>query len=371
MRMAVPTESLGRQGTPRNLERGRNVCAYPRERIEVPVDALGPEVSAWKAGAAIPPLFIVAREGAFPDNSNFIFWCREHRPELDRLILDHGAIVLRGFPMGCAADFNAFTSVFPTYEHGYVGGMSPRKKIQGNVLESTRLVETYKINLHSEMAYMRTYPPRVAFFCRQAATTGGETIIGSMHEFMKRLPAELTRKLEQHEVHIVRNFAAAGSTDGMAMIDHPDKVAWNDAFYTDSRAEVEQRCRQLGMKPIWNEDGSLTLLDVTKTFTVHPKTGERFYRNNLHTNRSFDRPGFREIEAAVRATQKHASGMYLDNGETLTADEAATINRIYEEIELAWPWQNGDVMVLDNLQVAHGRNTYSGPREIMVALFDN
>jgi len=54
--------------------------------------------------------------------------------------------------------------------------------------------------------------------------------------------------------------------------------------------------------PVWNEDGSLTMLDVTQTFTVHPKTGERFYRSNL--------------------------------------------------------------------QVAHGRNSYTGPREIMVALLD-
>ncbi len=353
-----------------SLERFDGKPRCPTERLGVGVRGLGSKVSAWKGGEAIPPLFIVAREDAFPENSAFVEWCRDHRAELDRLILDHGAILLRGFPMRSAMDFDAFTHVFPPYRHGYVGGMSPRKIIKGNVLESTRLPETFKISLHSEMAYMKSYPPRIAFFCKQAALAGGETIIGSMHEFMQRLPAELKEKLEEHDVHIVRNFGPAGSTAGMDVIDHPDKIAWNDAFYTDSRTEVERRCAELGMTPIWNEDGSLTLQDSTKTFTVHPQTGERFYRNNLHTNASFDRPGFSEIAAAVRARQKRPSGMYLDNGETLSAEEAATINRVYEEIELAWPWQNGDIMVLDNLQVAHGRNASSGPREIMVALFN-
>jgi len=114
----------------------------------------------------------------------------------------------------------------------------------------------------------------------------------------------------------------------------------------------------------------LTLLDVTPTFTVHPKTGERFYRNNLHTNITYDRAGLSEMVAELRAKQKRPSGMFLDNGEKLSEAEAETIIRTFEEIELAWPWQNGDIMMLDNLQVAHGRNTFTGPREIMVALLD-
>ena len=343
---------------------------HPIDRIPVALETLGPGVTGWKGGAEVPPLFIEASEGSIPDTPAFVQWCAAHRDELDRLILEHGAIVLRGFPVASAEDFNTFASVFPTYQPGYVGGMSPRKQIEGNVLESTRLVENYKIMLHSEMAYMKSFPPRIAFFCKQASQTGGETIIGSMHEFMRRLPADLSAKLEGHEVHIVRNFGPAHSTDGRTTIDHPDKIAWNDAFYTDDREECERRCAELGITPIWNEDGSLTMLDVTQTFTVHPQTGERFYRCNLHTNRTFDRDGFREILAEVRAKQKRPSGMFLDNGEKLSEAEADTIIRIYEEIELAWPWQNGDIMVLDNLQVAHGRNSYTGPREIMVALLD-
>lgn len=340
------------------------------KRFPAGVESLGEGIVSWKSSPDTPPLFISPELGVLSDHPAFIAWCREHGADLDRLILEHGAIVLRGFPMATAEDFDELAGLFPPYQPGYVGGMSPRKKIGGNVMESTRLIETYKIALHSEMAYMKTYPPRLAFFCKQASTTGGETIIGDMHRFMKSMPADLRTKLEQHEVHIVRNYGPAHSTDSLDVIDHPDKVAWNDALDTDDRAEAEKRCAALGMTPIWNEDGTLTLLDVTPTFTTHPKTGDSFYRSNLHTNASFERPGFIEIVAELRAKQTRPSGMYLDTGEKLTYEEAETIVKLYESIELGWPWQNGDVMILDNLQVAHGRNTYTGPREIMVALLD-
>jgi alpha-ketoglutarate-dependent taurine dioxygenase len=337
----------------------------------VAVEALGPGISAWVGGDAVPPLFIApVSSGVIVDHAALRAWARDHREGIDRLILEHGGIVLRDFPITSAEEFDNFISVFPAYQPGYVGGMSPRKKIRGQVLESTRLAQDFKIMLHSEMAYMKSYPPRIAFFCKQASPVGGETIIGSMREFMKKLPDGLRHKLEAHGVRVVRNFAAAGSSKDKTVIDHPDKVGWDDAFYTNSRDEVETHCRDLGMEAIWNVDGSLTLVDMSKAFTVHPKTGEQFYRANLHTNEVYDLPGYREIAAVISAKQEQPSGHFLDNGEKLTADEAKTIRSIFDEIEIAWPWQNGDVMILDNLQVAHGRNPFTGPREIMVALLE-
>ncbi len=35
---------------------------------------------------------------------------------------------------------------------------------------------------------------------------------------------------------------------------------------------------------------------------------------------------------------------------------------------VAFPWSAGDVMVLDNFRVAHGRNRYEGHRDVQVAL---
>jgi alpha-ketoglutarate-dependent taurine dioxygenase len=35
---------------------------------------------------------------------------------------------------------------------------------------------------------------------------------------------------------------------------------------------------------------------------------------------------------------------------------------------ISFRWERGDVLLLDNYLVAHGRNPYEGPRKILVAM---
>jgi len=338
-------------------------------KVEVELMGLGSGVHGWKHAAKTPPLFIETEEPADWTLDDFLSWTEHSRDRLDALILEHGGIVLRGFPMATPSEFSRFAAIFPPYKAGYVGGKSPRKKVAEGVLESTRLAENYKIILHSEMAYMKRYPPRIAFFCRQMAEEGGETIIGSMHEFMDLLPVDLREKLVQHRVRVIRNFAPRGNTARAVVVDHPEKIGWDDAFFTQSEAQVDAHCLALGIQSIWNDDGSLTLIEEMDAVTPHPITGKLFYRNNLHTNENWNTPETAAMTAEIRGGQKYPSGIFLEDGSTLTPEEVSKIKQIWARIELAWRWRNGDIMILDNLQVAHGRNPFSGPREVLVALF--
>ncbi|WP_183282819.1 TauD/TfdA family dioxygenase [Cupriavidus alkaliphilus] len=54
----------------------------------------------------------------------------------------------------------------------------------------------------------------------------------------------------------------------------------------------------------------------------------------------------------------------------MTDAERAHIDRLCDQSTYSWPWRDGDVMVLDNLQVWHGRNPYQGARDVQVALMD-
>ena len=64
----------------------------------------------------------------------------------------------------------------------------------------------------------------------------------------------------------------------------------------------------------------------------------------------------------------------LQTGRVVLADRAEALLRneelrkAYRQETVAFPWETGDVLMLDNMLVAHGRESYSGPRKILAAM---
>ena len=46
----------------------------------------------------------------------------------------------------------------------------------------------------------------------------------------------------------------------------------------------------------------------------------------------------------------------------------AAIRAAYEQEMVSFPWAEGDVLMLDNMLVAHGRRPYAGPRKVLVGM---
>ena len=44
------------------------------------------------------------------------------------------------------------------------------------------------------------------------------------------------------------------------------------------------------------------------------------------------------------------------------------INDVYTAHAVREPWQDGDLMLVDNIRMAHSRDPYTGTREIVVAM---
>ncbi len=74
------------------------------------------------------------------------------------------------------------------------------------------------------------------------------------------------------------------------------------------------------------------------------------------------------LDIEISKSKKFPTGATLGDGKRLDAEEMAHIDTLCDKATYAWPWRDGDVMVLDNLQVWHGRNPYEGERDVQVAL---
>ena len=330
---------------------------------ELTFDSAG--ITAWFLDAHKLPLFISPQEGTTFTLPDFLAWVRRTRPALDQLVVKYGAVVLRGFPLTGPEDFDQFTRIFPQFESGYVGGGAPRARVLGNVMEATRAAPELFLGLHQEMAYLPKYPARLAFFCRKPAESGGETIISDMKEFTRRMPTDIRDRLDRYGVHCVRNYTPAGT--GRAVVaDARDGIAWDDAFGTSDKKEVEAACAARNLTPVWREDGGLSVITQLPSFSAHPVTGEHIYRSNIHTNYIDTATG----KLTHKVEGQLATGYTYGDGSPMCIEDAQRLYDILTDLTRCWTWQAGDILIMDNLQLSHGRNKYTGTRETLVALLN-
>jgi alpha-ketoglutarate-dependent taurine dioxygenase len=104
---------------------------------------------------------------------------------------------------------------------------------------------------------------------------------------------------------------------------------------------------------------------------VHPRTGETIWFNhavffNVH---SLDATARDALRAGMDDFDLPFNTFYGDGSPIETA-VIEQIYAIYRQEQVAFDWQLGDILMLDNMLVAHGREPFVAPREIAVAMAD-
>ena len=226
---------------------------------------------------------------------------------------------------------------------------------------------------------MPAFPRLVAFYCRQPADAGGETPICDMRRVTARVPAALRERFAERGVMYLRNFAAPGDRAvGLAANPNLPFAAyhrpWDDAFGTTERDEVERLCAERGVGCRWLDDGSVTVSHVGSALRTHPRTGETVWFNQAsaqHPNpRSMGELSYRYLQRMYGTRAAFPYEIRYGDGAPMPFDDLVAIYDALDDEECAFPWQAGDVLVVDNMLVAHGRNPYRGARDTQVMLFD-
>ncbi|HET7150703.1 MAG TPA: TauD/TfdA family dioxygenase, partial [Candidatus Acidoferrum sp.] len=58
------------------------------------------------------------------------------------------------------------------------------------------------------------------------------------------------------------------------------------------------------------------------------------------------------------------------NGDPIGPDFVQLMDEVYEKNTARERWQAGDLMLVDNIRTAHARESFEGPREVLVAMAD-
>lgn len=146
-------------------------------------------------------------------------------------------------------------------------------------------------------------------------------------------------------------------------------VSWQSFFKSNDRAAVEEACRQAGMAYEWLHNGTLRTRQVCQAVATHRTTGEATFFNQIQLHHvSCLEPAVRETLLSMYAADELPRNVYYGDGEPIEDSLVQDICELYRENAVNFSWQVGDVLMLDNMLTAHGRNPYVGSRRIVVAM---
>jgi alpha-ketoglutarate-dependent taurine dioxygenase len=283
-------------------------------------------------------------------------WARSQRELIETNLSKHGALLFRDFKLKEARDFEQAAAAMCPELFGEYGDL-PREGMGGKVYSSTPFPSEQAILFHNESSHMHRWPLKIWFFCMKAAEQGGETPIVDCREVYRRLDPRIREQFARKGLLYVRNYI-----EGL-------DVSWQSFFQTTDRSVVAEYCRKAGIDFEWTGDNDLRTRRLCPAVVKHPQTFESSFFNQIQLHHiSFLEPGVRASLLSVFREEDLPRNVYYGDGSPLEESVLGEILQIYKDASVSFRWQAGDMLMLDNMLTAHGRNPYVGERKIVVTM---
>ena len=288
---------------------------------------------------------------------NLVTWAKNNRETIENLLLQHRALLFRNFNV----DVNSFDELIKNTSNGelleYRDRSSPRHAVSDKIYTSTDYPAPQTIFLHNEGTYWITWPLKIYFCCLIPAQQGGETPIADCRNIFNRISPQIREKFMEKQVLYVRNY-----NDGFGL-------TWQTVFQTTDKAKVEEYCRKNNIEFEWKKGDRLRTRQIRQAVAKHPQTGEMVWFNHatfFHV--STLEPMMRDALLAEFKEEDLPNNTYYGDGSPIESTVLDQLRQAYEEEKVTFPWQTGDILMLDNMSIAHGRAPFIGSRQVLVGM---
>ena len=312
------------------------------------------ETTFVRSGKSLPLLIKPTIEGI-----DLVAWVARNRQFIDTHLLKYGGIIFRGFNISSVAEFEQLVRVLAGEMMTYTYRSTPRTHVGSQIYTSTEFPAAQSIPLHNEMSYAQCWPMKIWFCCLKAALEGGETPIADSRNILAHLDPKIIAKFKQKQVMYVRNYRPGLDLN------------WQDVFQTTHPSDVEAYCRRNRIECEWKDNDHLRTRQVCQAVATHPQTGEEVWFNQVHLfHVSSLEPKVRDWFLREMTAADLPRNAYYGDGSQIESSVLEEICRVYQQEAILFPWQPGDILMLDNMLVAHGRSPFTGSRQVVVGMAD-
>jgi hypothetical protein len=283
----------------------------------------------------------------------------DERPTIEALLVHHGGVLLRDFSVDGLGGFAATVRTMSGEPLEYSERSSPRSVMTDGIYTSTDYPATEEIFLHTENSYQASWPRTLYFFCLEPPTTGGATPLADTRGILAAIDPAVRAEFEARRWRVVRNFHQGFGP------------SWRRIFNTDDPKVVERYCRARGIELEWRGEDGLRTAAVRDAVHSHPVTGEPVWFNHV----AFFHPSTRAPEVRAGLAEMFGEAdlptntLYGDGGR-IPDDVVDHLRECHRSARVRFDWLRGDVLIVDNMLAAHGREPFTGPRKIAVAMAD-
>ncbi|WP_448724145.1 condensation domain-containing protein [Pseudomonas farris] len=284
-------------------------------------------------------------------------WARKEREVLETHLNRSGAVLFRGFSLRNSEMFAQAVQQLGGEPLAYEQRSTPRTEVGAGVYTSTEYPSDQPIFFHNENAYATSWPARLFFFCETPPFAGGRTPLADCRAVFKQLPDSIRNAFERHGVLYRRRFRP-----GLGL-------SWQQVFAVDDLETLNHRYVPQGYRFSRGPQNELVADLAVSAVITHPDTGEVAWFNHaalFHPAALSEALG--ALAAGLDVSELQAVETLLGDGAAIPADWIAQIRRAYVAASFSFEWQQGDLLMLDNRLTAHGRDPFTAPRRILVAM---
>jgi hypothetical protein len=282
-------------------------------------------------------------------------WVRQNRVAINKSLKQTGAVLLRGLAMQDPDHFEKFVVAYGLPVFPYRESLSNAVRVNHSerVFTANEAPSQVEIYLHHEMAQTPVSPSVLFFCCISAAEQGGATPLcrsDQLFEAFKLSHPKWTEQLVSKGLrYVTRMPAVSDESSGQGR-------SWYNTLNVSDKDEVEKKLTAMGYEYSWQNNGGLETLSPLLPGVVElTNGGQSFYHQLIAAYRGW--PGVRE---------NPASGVMFGDKTEIPVGLLESLSSMAEDYTTDLHWADGEIAMLNNRMIMHGRRPYSGNRKRQV-----